>query len=110
MANISRHVPKALVLLIVLAIGGCTLRSHFLTKRLAEIRLGDTEELVLSKLGEPGLKELPGAPYSRYASTPCSNPCAERLWWDGHFMDIEAWSVSLDSNRKVIDTAHWVSP
>jgi hypothetical protein len=110
MANTSRHVPKALALLTVLAIGGCTLRSHLLTKHLEEIRLGDTEALVLSKLGEPGRKELPGTPYFRYASSPCSNPCVERLWWDGEFMDIEAWSVSLDANHKVVDTTHWVSP
>src|SRR5438128_2589983 len=73
------------------------------------ISIGDTADSVLARFGNPSVKELPGKPFTRYASTECRTPCVERFWFENRLaFDLEAWSVSLGSDGKVVEKYHWV--
>ncbi len=75
------------------------------------ISIGDSEISAIEKLGDPSRRELVREPYLVYASQGCISPCATRLWWEWPLMrGIEAWSVELDANQKVVEKSHWVSP
>lgn len=84
--------------------------SHY-RKGFAGIGRGDPEAVVLEAMGPPGVIELRGTPYLRYATGPCSTRCQRRLWWEVTLLhDIEAWSVELDADNTVVETEHWISP
>jgi hypothetical protein len=56
-------------------------------------------------------REGPEKAFSRYASTKCQAPCVERLWFENRMaLDLEAWSVSIGSDGKVVEEYHSVSP
>jgi len=75
------------------------------------IKPGDSRRTVVDALGAPDERELPEKLFSRYASKPCGSPCKERLWFENRLtLDIEAWSVELDQDDRVIHKAHWFSP
>jgi hypothetical protein len=77
----------------------------------ASIRVGASEESVISIFGNPSKRERAEEPFARYASAKCEFPCAERLWFENRmFLDVEAWSVSIDNTGHVIRKDHWVSP
>jgi hypothetical protein len=72
---------------------------------------GDSLADVLSRFGEPSVRENPNIPFLRYATSPCRDTCAERLWWEHPILrDIEAWSVEFDAAGRVVRKTHWVSP
>jgi hypothetical protein len=75
------------------------------------VKIGDTAEFVIGQFGIPSVKETPEKPFLRYASTECHVPCAERLWFENRLaLDIEAWSVSLGNDGRVVEKYHWASP
>ena len=75
------------------------------------INIGDTADSVMARFGNPSVREGPERLFSRYASAKCVSPCVERLWFENRLaLDLEAWSVSLGSDGKVVDKYHWVSP
>lgn len=75
------------------------------------IKVGDTKDAVIDRLGKPSHIEQPGILFSRYATHQCSAPCAERLWFENKLiLSIEAWSVEVDKNNQVINKSYWVSP
>ena len=75
------------------------------------IKIGDSADTVLKHLGPPSVKERPEKLFSRFANTGCEAPCAERWWFENTMgLDIEAWSVWLDADGKVLEKYHWVSP
>lgn len=44
-------------------------------------------------------------------STRCAAPCVRRLWWVHPLLpDLEAWTVDLDGEGKVIGRYRWSSP
>jgi hypothetical protein len=74
-------------------------------------KLGDTYDDVVNRFGVPAVTDGEGKEFTRYASEPCKSPCEKRLWFENRlFFDMEAWSVSLDNNGKVIEKYHWASP
>jgi hypothetical protein len=90
---------------------GCERKVRFYGSGLAKVQIGDSEELVVSRLDQPSVKELEDRPFLRYATKPCFGQCKARLWWEWPILPgVEAWSVELDAGGRVIDTAHWVSP
>jgi hypothetical protein len=92
-------------------IGACAFRVHHYDKALDEVVVGDSEAEVIARLGTPSFREAADAPYLRYTSRACATPCNERLWWEWPIAPgIEAWSVELGHDRKVLRTYHWVSP
>jgi hypothetical protein len=75
------------------------------------INVGDTAASVVARFGNPSVRETPEELFSRYASTKCQFPCAERMWFENRLtFDLEAWSVSIGTNGRVIEKYHWVSP
>jgi hypothetical protein len=87
------------------------LRVHHFTAAFSQVAVGDSEASVVARLGEPSFRERAGQPYLRYTGTPCTTPCATRLWWEWPIMPgIKAWSVELGENRDVVRTYRWKSP
>ena len=75
------------------------------------VEVGDSADAVLKRFGPPSVIERPEKPFGRYTSTGCEAPCAERWWFENRMMlDIEAWSVWLSADGKVLKKYHWVSP
>jgi hypothetical protein len=108
--------PAAVLLvigaLISAGIGSCTFVSHSRNGAFEAVQIGDSERRILDLFGvQPSVREKPSALFSRYASAPCEAPCVERLWFENRLsLDIEAWSVELDKDGRVIKKSHWVSP
>ena len=81
------------------------------TRDVGRIELGSSESEVVNVVGKPSHREATNKIYARYASTPCSDPCHIRLWWEAPLLPgLEAWSVEFDRNGKAIKKTHWVSP
>jgi hypothetical protein len=101
-----------LALLIVATAGAEEFFAHRYNVAISETRPGDREDQVMARFGEPSLREFPSKPFHRYADRPCLAPCAERLWWENPILrgGFEAWSVEMSAERKVLHSAHWVSP
>ncbi len=73
--------------------------------------IGDNHMDVVSRFGPPSATDGEGQTFARYATEQCKPPCHKRLWFENRlFLDVEAWSVSFDSNGRVIGKYHWVSP
>ena len=89
----------------------CSITSHTRTASFTRVHVGDPESAVLAAMGKPSVREPAGHLFPRYASYPCATPCVERLWYENRLsMDIEAWSVELDVDRRVVATTNWNSP
>ena len=111
MKKVIRRVVVAALILVSVYIASCSIQSENRTKAIESIAIGDSGKSAIEKLGEPSRRETPGAPYLIYATQGCILPCANRLWWEWPlFRGIEAWSVELDSNQKVVEKVHWSSP
>lgn len=103
--------PWLLLLSPVLYGTTCSYISKIKSDAFELIKVGDTKDSVIEKLGKPSHIEKPGVLFSRYASYQCKHPCVERLWFENMLsMAIEAWSVEVDKNNLVISTGHWLSP
>jgi hypothetical protein len=75
------------------------------------VKVGDPADLVILRLGSPSVREDQEKLFSRYASSKCQPPCVERLWFENRLaLDMEAWSVSLGDDGRVVEKYHWVSP
>lgn len=97
---------------IAASIGACSLKSHSRNLAFNTIQAGDTEDKVIERFGtQPSVRESPDTLFARYASQPCGGHCVERLWFENRLsLDTEAWSVELDTNRRVLKKSRWVSP
>jgi hypothetical protein len=92
-------------------VGGCEIKVHHYNAAFSKTAVGDAEALVVDRFGAPSVREDAGKPYLRYATSPCTKPCAIRLWWEMPILPgIEGWSVELGEDRNVVRTTHWVSP
>lgn len=95
----------------VLALGSCVYAVARNEKAFSETVGGDTRSAVVARFGSPDIEETAGKPYLVYANSGCETPCEVRLWWEHPVLrGIEAWSVEFDSQGRVVNTAHWVSP
>jgi len=111
MWRVVRILALVVVAVTIIVIGACSFRIRHYDAALAKVRVGDTEQEALVQLGTPTFRESKGVPYLRYTGKACVSPCAERLWWEWPIAPgIEAWSVEVDVNSKVLKTYHWVSP
>ncbi len=88
----------------VLYLSTCSYISHMSEQGFELIEVGDSEEIVVNKLGEPSLRENLGSqPFYRYASQGCLPPCIERWWYENRMsFDTEAWSVEYGSEKRII--------
>ena len=75
------------------------------------VKAGDSYGAVLQKMGNPSSIDAQGETLLRYTPEPCLAPCVKRLWYENRLMlDLEAWSISVDSSGKVVDKYQWMSP
>ena len=89
----------------------CTIFSKFKDNAFDIINVGDSQESVIKLLGNVYVHEKSDSLFPRYASNKCRNPCVERLWFENQFaVGVEAWSVELDSQNRVVNKTHWVLP
>ncbi len=95
----------------ILYLVSCSGLSASKSRAFDSIKPGDSRKVVVDALGTPDVRELPGRLFARYASKPCGGACKERLWFENKLsLGIEAWSVELDQNGRVINKAYWHSP
>lgn len=100
-----------LVVLAILYIGGCAVKSTLNQRQFNAIVIGDSESRVVALLGAADVEETNAKPFLRYASTGCEGSCSSRLWYENRLtFDIEAWSFDIDKNGRVVHKYHWVSP
>lgn len=108
--------PTVLALIVgviaVAYVGACTYASDAMNEAFDLIRIGDTEAIVIARFRTaPSVREKSDAIFLRYATSPCTRPCVERLWYENRLsLDVEAWSVELDQYGRVIRKVHWISP
>jgi hypothetical protein len=111
MGKIFQRLILLLVVLAAIFVASCALQASQRTRALGKVAVGDTQESVIARLGQPSRNEPRGQPYKAYASQGCIAPCVVRLWWEWPvFHGIEAWSVELGTDHRVLQTSHWVSP
>jgi len=111
MWKVIRILALVAVVAAAVAVGACALRIRHYDSALSKVKVGDPEAEVIAALGKPSFREAADAPYLRYTGRACTAPCSERLWWEWPIAPgMEAWSVELAHDRKVLSTYHWVSP
>jgi hypothetical protein len=108
------HAGKLVLALVACAVASVATCSHVVARYERAFELtGDGESApdVIARFGKPSVREVRTQPFLRYATSECNAPCSERLWWEHPVLrGIEAWSVELNSENRVIGKAHWVSP
>ena len=106
--------PIAIAGVAAVAFSYITICSYVQAKRqeaFNSVNEGDTASSVVARFGTPSVREGPEKPFSRYGASRCQSPCVERLWFENRLaLDLEAWSVSLGSDGRVVKKSHWVSP
>ena len=106
-----RTVLWAALVIPIVYISTCTLVAENKARAFNLINIGDAKLEVFRKLGNPSAREKAETLFSRYASQECKSPCVERLWFENRLaLDLEAWSIELGEDNRVIKKTHWVSP
>jgi len=105
-------VALVFVSLPVLSVSSCAMISHARNEAFEKIGVGQTRADVVKAFGvSPSFVEGAGVGFPRYASQPCHGRCAERMWFENRLsMDMEAWSVELDGQGRVVEKTRWHSP
>ncbi|HGK7302584.1 hypothetical protein [Stenotrophomonas maltophilia] len=106
-----RIILLAILTVFVLYVGSCTALSSSRSRTFDAVHPGDLRESVVQAFGKPDVVEIPGQPFTRYASAGCSAPCAERLWYENRLsLDTQAWSFEINAAGVVIQGTRWTSP
>jgi len=106
-----RAAAFTLIAVPVAYVSSCAYVSSTKSAAFDAVKIGDPEALVVAKLGSPSVREEPGVLFTRYASTACKDPCAQRLWFENRLsLDTQAWSVELNANAHVVKKSQWMSP
>ncbi|MGX9698114.1 hypothetical protein ACWYXK_14100 [Janthinobacterium lividum] len=105
---------KILLCLLILSpacyVAACCVFSNTRKAAFYQVQTGDTRQAVLASFGKLSYVERPGGVVGRYSRGPCTHPCAERLWFENRLSsDLEAWSIDLDQNGRVVDKLYLVS-
>lgn len=89
----------------------CTYISTEHSHAFDSIQVGDNRAKVLSRFGSPSVSEKKDDSFVRYSSIGCTAPCEERLWFENKMiLGVEAWSIDLGVDGRVVHKAHWSSP
>ena len=101
-----------IVLIPALYFTSCGVISGQKADAVERVHVGDTEQHVVSVMGQPADRETNGSPrLIKYAAPACTASCALRLWYpNGISLAGEAWSVEFDFQGKVIRKSHLTSP
>jgi hypothetical protein len=101
-----------IVLIPLLYFTSCSVVSYQNANAFEHVKVGDTEQQVISAMGKPKDREAAaGQRRLKYGMAACTAPCAQRLWYpNGMSLAGEAWSVELDASGHVVKTDHITSP
>ena len=95
----------------VLYVASCALTTELKGREFDKVKIGDTRTSVINLLGNPSVHEKQETLYALYATNKCKNPCVERLWFENRFLiGIEAWSIELVNDGRVVGKSHWMLP
>ena len=105
---------KILLCLLILSpawyVAACCVFSNSRKEAFYQVQTGDTRQAVLARFGKPTHVEREGVVFKHYSSTPCTAPCAERLWFENRLnSELEVWAVSLDRHGRVVDKNYLIS-
>ncbi|QWT22271.1 hypothetical protein KPL74_09710 [Bacillus sp. NP157] len=107
---------QALGLLLAVGVTATVAISYGQGRALEATRAGGTEAAARASFWfspevETADNAGPAARFIDSATRRCTSPCVRRLWWVHPVLrDIEAWSVDIDGDGKVVDSYHWTSP
>lgn len=92
-------------------VGACSYIASSRSSAYDAVDVGDSKESVMAIFkAEPIVERANGEPFTRYASSRCTE-CAERLWFENRLtLDTRAWSVDIDETGTVVSKAEWTSP
>lgn len=110
-----RRFKTTLKILILLSpavyMSSCTYISIVNGRAFDLVQTGDKKATVLAQFGSPSVQEGHGKAFARYSSVACTVPCVERLWFENKLiLGVEAWSIDIGGDGRVVHTAHWVFP
>lgn len=110
--NFKRWALRSVIALVPIAyVASCSYNSYRGNAAMAQIKNGDSERQVIALFGLPTTRERQNASYPRYVNDKCIDPCVERLWFQNKLsIADEAWFVTVDKDRRVLDSAHLISP
>ncbi|HEX7643028.1 MAG TPA: hypothetical protein VF472_12550 [Burkholderiaceae bacterium] len=95
----------------VLYLGSCEYLSTTGRHAFDGVRVGNTKTEVIQRLGLPYHVQKAGEDFNAYASDRCSGACTERLWFRNPLsVGIEAWSLDMGQDGRVVNKAYWISP
>lgn len=105
-----RIVLFACGLIISCLVTACVHKVSQIERGFASVVPGNTAEQVMKRMGNPDVREASQL-FVRYTDVACVAPCAQRLWWEHPILKgVEAWSVEINIEGKVIHKARFVSP
>ena len=110
MPNYRRAFTAAFFTVPLLYLATCFYINSRLSSGFVAVELGDSEEILVDKMGQPAIRTSTGVGVPRYGKG-CEAPCATRWWYENRLMlDLTAWSVDIDASGKVIHKTLWSSP
>jgi hypothetical protein len=109
--RIAAAVSLGALAIVVTGLAVCAYRVSQYEQAFEATRDREALAVVISRFGEPSIREVPLQAFTRYADRGCNAPCSLRAWWEHPILKgIEAWSVEFNSENQVVQKAHWVSP
>jgi hypothetical protein len=100
-------VTAAVMLAAAVSLGYCYVRTTHLDAAFKKVKVGDADRDVIAKMGRPH-QVLDGCGY--YNHRPIVGCAREYVYFPPWTIVDEAWTISLNANGVVINTAHYVSP
>lgn len=88
------------------SIGSCLYISARYDRAFNKTSIGEPENAVIARFGNPDARLSTGQHFDAYSSSPCAAPCTLSLWWEAPFpipRGLEAWVVDFDSNGHVVN-------
>jgi hypothetical protein len=105
-----RIVAFAMLFIVVAPSASCAYISNSRNSALDSVRLGDTRAEVIAAFDTTFVAKASDVGYPKYEGIGCKSPCVERLWFENRLSLVDAWSVDLDKDGRVVDKYHWSSP
>jgi hypothetical protein len=112
MQRVARNIVFVLAGMSLLYLGSCSYTAWSRQRAFDATQLGDSEVDIVRRFGTaPSERMDVGQPFSRYEDSGCKAPCAVRLWYENRlFLDIEAWSLDLDNEGRVVRKYTYSAP
>lgn len=107
-----RILAVSVAVLLAVHVGSCSYISEAGQRNFKNVRVGDSLDHVVLRMGRPSTIQEQGAEAPNgYGGTDCHAPCKKRVWYLNRGSLVgEAWSFEMDEESKVQHAAYWMSP